>query len=99
MSKRAENPMQPLVWDGKVIRFKENALVKYLLDWASARGCSLNELARVPASRTDQEQLAQLIGYSVSGFGELYYARDKTVKAANLVADWLYYRRYHKERS
>lgn len=27
-----KHPMQPVVWRGKVIRFKENAIVRYLLD-------------------------------------------------------------------
>ncbi|MNR31726.1 hypothetical protein D3C85_1492550 [compost metagenome] len=61
------------------MRFKENAIVRHLLDNG---GIDLNQLARLDFSREDREQFAQLIGYSLSGFGELGYVRDTTYAAA-----------------
>lgn len=73
--------MQKVVWDEDVIRFRENPLVRYLLD---AGPFSLNTLASLPGiSTADREQFAQLIGYSVSGFGDLSYTQDKTVAKAD----------------
>jgi hypothetical protein len=83
------HPMQPIGWhaDG-VVRFKRNAIVDHLLDECTARGgTDLNQIARMVASgefsNEDQVQLAQLIGYSVSGFGDLSYVPDKIVKRAD----------------
>lgn len=76
--------MQPVVIapDG-YIRFQGNALVRHLLDEATAgRKCDLNDLAMVEAPRSDREQFAQLIGYSLSGFSELSYVRDATYDRA-----------------
>jgi hypothetical protein len=47
---------------------------------------SLNELAAMPFKKGDREQFAQLIGYSVSGFGDLSCARKKTVQKADAKA-------------
>lgn len=35
----------------------------------------------------DREQFAQLIGYSVCGFGELHEMRDETVERADAIAE------------
>lgn len=87
-----EQPQQPIVWSKRnsktpVIRFQANEIVRDLLDFAQARGFGLNEIAVREYSRQDREQLAQLIGYSVSGFGELSYARPRIVAAADAKAD------------
>ena len=84
-------PMQEIRWDGKgVIRFRENAIVRALLDFATNRPepdrMSLNEIARTSFSREDREQFAQLIGYSVSGFGELSYVKPSTLAKADAIA-------------
>lgn len=69
--------MQPLRFDRqRVLRFRCNAIVSHLLDFASSRGCGLNELAVIPFSMEDRRQLAQLIGYSLSGYSELPYVSD-----------------------
>lgn len=82
-----KHPMQEVVWDGDVIRFQRNRLVEYLLNNG---GIDLNHLARLPnISDADREQFAQLIGYSVSGFGDLSYARRKTVRKADARAEKL----------
>ena len=83
----AGQPMQPIVFAERgVIRFKQNAIVRHLLDYASSRGCSLNELARMDFSDDDRMQLAQLIGYSVSGYGDLSYASRESVERADAIA-------------
>lgn len=79
-----KNLMQPFVVDpGGVVRFRGNALVRYLLDHG---GLNLNDLSRVPASQDDQEQFAQLIGYSLCGFHELSYVSDETATEASIAA-------------
>lgn len=76
-----KHPMQPLEIDPqKVVRFKRNRIVEYLLKHG---GIDLNRLARLGFSDEDHMQFAQLIGYSVSGFGDLPYADRRTVRAAD----------------
>ena len=79
------HPIQPLAADDHgTVRFKANAIVRYLLD---AGPFDMTHLAVIPASQEDREQFAQLIGYSLSGFGELSYVRDDTYEAAAKMAD------------
>lgn len=82
--RRKRPPMQPVVTaeDGYV-RFQANRAVVALLDAAGKHGLDLNWLARqddIP--RSDYEQFAQLIGYSVTGFGELSYVSDAAYEKA-----------------
>lgn len=93
------HPMQPIVWhqkpDGKTIRFKPNEIVRALLDQRDdparkgERPLDLNDIARMDFSQEDRMQFAQLIGYSVSGFGSLSYAHPETVAAADRIAEAL----------
>lgn len=84
---REQRRMQPIVVVDGVVRFKENQLVRYLLDAGGRYGLDMNHLAILPGiSNEDREQFAQLIGYPVSGFGELPYARHETVVAADAIA-------------
>jgi len=77
------HPVQPLLRDPDgVIRFKPNAIVAYLLHVARRHGVDLNELAVMPFTQEDREQFAQLIGYSLSGFGELSYVSAETLARA-----------------
>lgn len=79
--------MQPIVLDGNgVVRFKENKIVRVLLDWATPRGMSLNEMAMMDFSQDDRMQFAQLIGYSVNGYHELSYVSDQSAAAATQLA-------------
>lgn len=64
-------PMQPIVMVNGVARFRENKLVRFLLENG---GIDMNRLAMVKCPREDRAQLAQLIGYSVSGYGDLDYS-------------------------
>jgi hypothetical protein len=72
-----EHPIQPIVIDAYgVERFKANAIVAHL---ANGR---LNELATMDFSDEDWQQLAQLIGYSFSGWGGLSYVTDEAYERA-----------------
>ncbi len=78
-------PMQPLEYDKQqVLRFRENKVVRYLLDNG---GIDLNHLAVKNFPDEDREQFAQLIGYSLSGFSELGYVSDETYEAAVLLSE------------
>ena len=83
MAKRVPlHPMQPLVVDEKgVVRFRENKIV----DWLFHTGkLDLNELAMMQENfdAADHMQIAQLLGYSVSGYGDLSYVTDESYTAA-----------------
>lgn len=86
-----KNPIQPLAKDEQgVLRSKANALVNALLEHGQATGLGLNELAcKYPGAEhaDDWQQLAQLIGYSLSGYGELGYVSDDAYGAAAAMAD------------
>jgi hypothetical protein len=74
------HPMQPLEKDEDgTIRFKRNKIVSFLKDTSKY---NLNELSLMPFDKEDWEQFAQLIGYSLDGFGELSYVNEKTYKKA-----------------
>jgi hypothetical protein len=82
-----KHPMQPVVLDGHgVIRFKQNAVVRYLLD---AGGIDMNMIAVLPFSQDDRQHFAQLIGYSVDGYAELEYHSGRILKAADKAAEKL----------
>lgn len=76
----SRHPIQPLQNDDKgVLRFKENSIVRYILDHG---GVDLNHLARLDFPREDREQFAQLIGYSLCGYADLSYVTNETYAAA-----------------
>lgn len=81
------HPMQPIQFVGNVIRFKQNAIVRLLIDTHPT--IDMNTLACMELSQADRNQFAQLIGYSVSGFGELSYAFPSDVAEADSIADAL----------
>jgi hypothetical protein len=74
-----KHPVQKLYEDDHgTVRFVGNAIVRHLLDNGPF---DMNDLARLfhgEEHREDAEQFAQLIGYSLSGFGELSYVSDET---------------------
>ena len=84
----SKNPMQPvnLAADG-VVRFKENKIVTYLLQFAERRGIDLNQIAIMDFDEDDYSQLMQLIGYSVSGYGNLSCANRNHVRRADTAAE------------
>lgn len=78
------HPLQPLVQtDGALPRFKPNEIVRFLLD---AGPFDMNQLAFMEFSNEDREQFAQLIGYSLRGFGELSYVSSETWQRAEAMA-------------
>jgi len=75
-----KRPIQPIYIDKNgTARFKKNEIVCFLLDHGPF---NLNDLAAHEFPREDEEQFAQLIGYSLSGLGELSYVSDETYKTA-----------------
>lgn len=81
-----KNPIQPLQKDMHgVLRFKANAIVQHLLDTHPA--CDMNKLALLGFTADDRRQFAQLIGYSLNGYGELTgYVDDEAYTAASHMA-------------
>jgi len=83
MSKK--HPMQKMhVDEHGTVRFVENKIVGFLLD---AGPFDLNSLARMEFDDTDWRQFAQLIGYSVSGWGDLSYVTPKQAAKADRRAE------------
>lgn len=91
---KIKHPMQPIVPDKHgTYRFKENAIVRFLLDEGKH---DMNTLAMMPFDKDDRMQFAQLIGYSVSGYGDLPYASTKSVaKADEIVATMIAEKKGH----
>ncbi len=82
--------MQPVVVaaDG-VIRFKQNQIIRDMLDLCEKHGLGLNEIAMRDYEKDDRSQLMQLIGYSVSAYGNLSCSRAKHVMRADEKAETL----------
>lgn len=80
----SKHPIQPLVDVNGVIRFKENKIVSYLLENG---GIDMNKIAILPFEREDRVQFAQLIGYSLSGWGDLSYVANDDYDAASHMED------------
>jgi hypothetical protein len=77
----ASHPMQPILLDDNgTPRFMRNAIVEHLAQ------DKLNELAKMGFCSEDRMQLAQLIGYSVSGYGELSYVCSESANEADKIA-------------
>lgn len=79
------HPMQPIIKDDNgSLRFKANAIVVHLLEQG---GIDMNAIARLNVSDEDRAHFAQLIGYSVSGFGGLSYVSSDMSAVAGRMAD------------
>lgn len=87
-TKSASQPMQPVIKDEDgILRFRENAIVRYLLDLAGKHKLAdLNSLAELPFSQEDREQFTQLIGYAIGGYHELSYVSDASAAQASRLA-------------
>lgn len=71
-------PIQPIEETDGVHRFVKNRIVSFLLDNGPH---DMNSLAKMDFTSEEREQFAMLIGYSLSGFGELPYTSDETYDA------------------
>jgi hypothetical protein len=81
----ARRTLQPIIAaDDGVVRFKQNAIVEFLL---RNGGYDMNDLARMSFTDDDRAQFAQLIGYSVCGWGELSYVPIEVAHVADAVGD------------
>ncbi len=60
-----------------------------MLDYCTNKGMGLNEIAMMPFDNEDYVQLMQLIGYSVSGYGDLSRIPKKEVDKADEMVDQL----------
>ena len=75
-------PDQPLYDEGTKkhgIRFQPNAIVKHLLYHS---GMNMHQLAGLGFDKGDVAQLAQLLGYSLDGYGEQSYIPDELYERA-----------------
>ena len=81
-------PMQPVIKDDDgILRFRENAIVRYLLDLARKHEITdLNSIAALDFSQEDREQFTQLIGYAITGYHELAYVSDESAARASDLA-------------
>jgi hypothetical protein len=83
-----KNPIQPLAKDHLgTLRFKSNKIVEHLLEIGSDHGHDLNKIACMNFSKDDRQQFAQLIGYSLGGYGELSYVDNDAYNAAEEMAN------------
>lgn len=77
-------PVQPKVMVDNILRFEKNPIVEMLLDNG---GIDMNKIAIwcIEHNIEDkyQQQFAQLIGYSVSGYGTLSYVTDENWEEVN----------------
>lgn len=81
IEKMSKHPMQPVILDEYgVVRFKKNHIVRALLDTGKL---NMNDLAVMNFPEEDRVQFAQLIGYSVSGAGDLSYMPDDLIVEAD----------------
>jgi len=89
--KTPKHPLQPIVIDrSKVARFKSNKIVEWLLENARANGVDMNTLAMMDFDKNDRWQFAQLIGYSVSGIGDLSYRDNDDLAEADRIVEELF---------
>jgi hypothetical protein len=77
-----KNPVQPTQVVEGALRFKENKIVSWLLDNS---GKNMNDIAMEEFSKDDQQQFAQLIGYSVSGYSSLSYVDNYSHEVAQIM--------------
>ncbi|MCY1344551.1 hypothetical protein D9M68_19280 [compost metagenome] len=85
-----EEPIQPVYLDANGhIRFLENRIVRDLLDFASGYRYDLNWIACQGYTAEEHRQFAQLIGYSVSGYGDLSYVDRRACDRADHLAHQL----------
>jgi hypothetical protein len=79
------HPMQQIRLVNGVARFRENKIIRFLL--ATHPTVDLNHIAAANFSREDRIQMTQLIGYSVSGAGDLSTTPVRVATAADQIVE------------
>jgi len=84
-----KHPQQPIgIAEDGVVRFKGNSIIE---DLFQSRALDLNEIKRRVQTgdfpKEDYVQLTQLLGYSVSGWGDLSTSPPEMVTAADKEAE------------
>lgn len=74
-----KHPIQPVILDDGILRFRRNLVVRYLLDTG---GLDLNDIGRNDFPKEDLEQFYQLIGCTLSVFGDMPFVSDEVYEAA-----------------
>ena len=78
------HPIQPMAADENgTVRFKQNKIVDWL--WREKK-IDLNEIAMQGFPWEDQQQFAQLLGYSLNGYGDLGYVDHIAYDTAYLMS-------------
>jgi hypothetical protein len=81
----SEHPRQPIDLDPNgVPRFKGNAIIRRLVN---ENIVNLNTIGLWDVPAEDRDQFWQLLGYSVSGYGELSFISPETVAWADAEAE------------
>lgn len=80
----SKHPIQPIDDVKGVKRFRQNKIVRFLLDNG---GHDLTRLTSMPFDDGDWEQFVQLLGYSLSGVSELSFVSDDTFDVAERMAE------------
>lgn len=84
------HPQQPLALDANgVLRFRENAIVRFFMEahreaHSVGNHGGMNAIACMDFTPEDRMQFAQLIGYSLSGYGDLSYVSNLSYESASL---------------
>jgi hypothetical protein len=81
MTDSPQHPVQPLITDDDgVTRFKENPIVRYLLETHGSH--DLNSLHLIPFDNEHWVQFHQLIGVSLQLFADIDYISDENYHRA-----------------
>ena len=67
------HPQQPVVQVDGIDRYLQNDIIAWLFDTGKI---DLNAISTMGFKTADQCQLAQLLGYSLSGYGDLHYTKE-----------------------
>ncbi len=82
-----KHPMQAIVLDKHgVVRFQQNEIIAHL---CRTGAIDLNKLSTMDFPNEDRMQLAQLLGYSVSGIRDLPYVDLRVADVAQEIAEKL----------
>lgn len=92
MLKDLKHPRQPIGYaEDNIIRFKPNGIIRWMLEQGGqGKKFNLNDIAMQSFSVEDRVQFWQMLGYSVSGFGDLSFVPEEEVTACDAEAAAIY---------